>query len=142
MEYKIIFSDYNCVSILVDKGAIHESPKLVNLFNDIHGMKPQVVLTGIDPQIFSHVLAYIKHRAACPKDSEEFAKTLINNMDSNTFFDVVKAADFLGITSLVDISTKFFKNLLNEDPEKIRKMYRFDNDLQYIDLNNHDKVYN
>lgn len=121
-EYKIIFTDYNSVHVLLDKNTIKESRKLHELFG-FNSYKPEIRLTGIDPQIFSHILTYVKHRLINQQDGDEFAKTLISNMSFETLTNVVRTAEFLNITSLVDIASAFFKELLNKDPEIIKKMY-------------------
>jgi hypothetical protein len=117
MEYKIIFSSFNNTSILVDTYMIQHSQKLTELFS----VNKEIILPDINPEIFSHIYAYINNRKSDNTDS--FALTLIKNMPFNVFVDVVLTCEFLHIDSFNDIISKYFKNLLHNNPEFILSTY-------------------
>jgi hypothetical protein len=124
MDYKIIFTDYNNSSTLVDLNIINKIPKIFEMYNN-NTSNRDIYLDKVNPEIFSHILAFIKYHET---DNILMIDTMIKNISYDIFVDLIPTVEYLQLNIMLNYLSRYFKNLLNNDPEYIKKLYNLQDD--------------
>ena len=124
MDYKIIFTGYNNSSTLIDLNIIKKIPKLFELYN-ININNRDINLDRVNPEIFSHILAFIKYHEC---DNINMIDSMMKNISYEIFIDLVPTVEYLQIDIMLNYLSRYFKNLLNNDPEYVKKLYNLHDD--------------
>ncbi|XP_019168265.1 PREDICTED: SKP1-like protein 1A [Ipomoea nil] len=99
-----------------------------------------IPITNITSKILAMVIEYCKYHVeaaaeaktnpedAPAKDTKEFDANFIK-VDHNTLFDLIMAANFLNIKSLLDLTTQAVADMIKDmSPEEVRKIFNIQND--------------
>jgi hypothetical protein len=124
MDYKIIFTDYNNSSTLVDLNIINKIPKIFEIYNN-NTSNRDIYMDKVNPEIFSHILAFIKYHET---DNILMIDTMIKNISYDIFVDLIPTVEYLQLNIMLNYLSRYFKNLLNNDPEYIKKLYNLQDD--------------
>ena len=124
MDYKIIFTDYNNSSTLVDLNIINKIPKIFEMYNN-NTSNRDIYMDKVNPEIFSHILAFIKYHET---DNILMIDTMIKNISYDIFVDLIPTVEYLQLNIMLNYLSRYFKNLLNNDPEYIKKLYNLQDD--------------
>lgn len=117
-----------------------ESETIKNMIEDLSDPSAVVPLPNVSGRILAKVIEYCKfHTEAKPKGegekstkSEEDIKTFDTEfvkVDQGTLFELILAANYLNIKSLLDLTCLTVANMIKgKTPEEIRKTFNIEND--------------
>eukprot|EP01126_Amoeba_proteus_P033029 TRINITY_DN3226_c0_g2_i3.p1 TRINITY_DN3226_c0_g2~~TRINITY_DN3226_c0_g2_i3.p1 ORF type:complete len:173 (+),score=27.07 TRINITY_DN3226_c0_g2_i3:84-602(+) len=122
--------------IEVPREVVDMAQSLVNMLKDLgfDDDAPAVVPVHVKPEILEKVLEYCKYHIEhpAPKDADDkkslelsdFDKKFCEELPQKTLFDVILAANFLDIKTLLDSACLFIAlKLKSMTPEEIRREY-------------------
>ncbi|CAK8574920.1 unnamed protein product [Lathyrus sativus] len=121
----------------IEKGVALESQTIKYMIEDDCADETGIPLPNVTSKILAKVIDYCKkHVEAANRDERsvdeddlrtwdaEFVK-----VDQNTLFDLILAANYLDIKSLLDLTCKTVANMMKgKKPEEIRKTFNIKND--------------
>lgn len=96
-----------------------------------------IPLPNVTGEILAKVIEYCKHHVEAAKDDKKFAEgdSLENwdaafvKVDQSTLFDLILAANYMNIKSLLDLTCKTVADMMKDKtPEEIRKTFNIKND--------------
>ena len=93
-----------------------------------------IPLPPVESYILEKVITYCDYHTINNTDTQEIKDTwdhtFVANMDDNTLFDLILAANFLDIKSLLDLCCKQVANYIKEckTPQEIRRRFNIKND--------------
>ncbi|XP_019179019.1 PREDICTED: SKP1-like protein 1A [Ipomoea nil] len=91
-----------------------------------------IPITNVTGKILAKVIEYCKSHAEAAKTSQDDLKDFDANfikVDHNTLLDLIMAANFLNINSLLDLTCQAAANLIEKKTvEEVRKIFNIQND--------------
>lgn len=121
--YKIVFPED--VNFTVDKSTIEKSPKLVELFKN----SLVVNIDEFSGRTFSQILTFIRCKNM-NGECDDFIEKMFDDINGHDFIELVYAANYLEIHSLVELITTKFKKIINDNyPSNIGLILNVENDM-------------
>ncbi|GKD11584.1 SKP1-like protein 1A, partial [Tanacetum coccineum] len=95
-----------------------------------------IPLPNVKSGILSKVIEYCKKHVKAPDTEDKIAKEDLKafdaefvKVDQNTLFDLIEAANYLNVKSLLDLTCQTVAEMIKgKTPEKIRKKFNIKND--------------
>ena len=93
-----------------------------------------IPLPPVESNILEKVITYCEYHIKNKNDTEDIKNTsdnkFVSSMDDNTLFDLILAANFLDIKSLLDLCCKQVADYIKEckTPQEIRRRFNIEND--------------
>ncbi|XP_059624692.1 SKP1-like protein 1A [Cornus florida] len=92
-----------------------------------------IPLPNVSSKILPMIIEYCKKHIETPKSEEDALKTFeadfVKDIDQATLFDLILAANYLNIKSLLDLTCQTVANMFKgKTPEEIRKTFNIKND--------------
>ncbi|KAI8818259.1 putative negative regulator sulfur controller-3 [Fimicolochytrium jonesii] len=130
----------------IEKVVAERSVLLKNMLEDVGDASEPIPLPNVSSSILKRVIDYCTHHkddpvAATEDDKDAFESSRkkpedIDEWDANfikgtndELFDIILAANYLDIKSLLDLGCKTVANMLKgKTPEQIREMFNIEND--------------
>lgn len=120
----------------VTKEQAEMSETIKGMLEDLDGGDGVVPLPEVSTEVLKKVVEYCEyHVGDSEKDSEEDAKTKKEwdtkfcDVEQETLFAIILAANYLDIKPLLDITCKTVANMIKgKTPEEIRKTFNIEND--------------
>mmetsp|Transcript_9129 Transcript_9129/g.33490 ORF Transcript_9129/g.33490 Transcript_9129/m.33490 type:complete len:158 (-) Transcript_9129:723-1196(-) len=124
----------------VEEEVAFESHTVKNMIEDVdeEGSDAPIPLPNVNAKILAKVIEYCKHQVETRKESEDKAaseESIKNweanfvNVDQNTLFELILAANYLNIKSLLDLTCLTVANMIKgKNPEEIRRTFHIKND--------------
>lgn len=136
-KYKILLPED--VEFFLEDEVVQQIPFLKTHFTDSSSGN-SIKINNINGQIFSHIITHIRSQTI-DQDDTEFTSRMLKNLSIDDMFDLVIAANSLGVTSLVDEARKRFMSVISsEDPDKVRKTFKIKHDFDGEDSNGSDDI--
>ncbi|XP_057525916.1 SKP1-like protein 1B [Amaranthus tricolor] len=141
-ENKITLRSNDGETFEIDQAVAMESITIKNMIED-DCASTAIPLPNVTGKILSKVLEYCKKHvdaAAAKSSSEERSSNAIDDelktwdaefvkVDQNTLFDLILAANYLNIKSLLDLTCQTVADMIKgKTPEEIRKTFNIKND--------------
>ncbi|KAL3634327.1 SKP1-like protein 1A [Castilleja foliolosa] len=135
---KIVLRSSDGELLEVEEAVAVESQTIKNMIED--GCADNVIpLHNVTGVILSKVIEYCKRHvdASAPKTDDEPSPTAVSEEeikvlfkdDQDTLFDLILAAKYLNIKSLLDLTCQTVADMMKgKTPEEIRKMFNLKND--------------
>lgn len=131
--YKITFP--NDVEFTLDKSTIDKIPKLTEMFKTTK----VISITEFNGRTFSQILTFIRCKNM-NGECDDFIEKMLDDIKANDLFDLVYAADYLQIPILVELVTKKFKKIVNDNnPDAIGHILGIENDFSVDERKEIDK---
>merc|ERR1719231_1737157 len=118
----------------VEQAVAFESETVKNMIEDT-GVDAPIPLPNVSSKILAKVIEYCKHHVEAKKSenaSEEDTKnfdTEFVKVDQATLFELILAANYLNIKTLLDLTCMTVANMIKgKTPEEIRKTFNIKND--------------
>ncbi|KAH7366535.1 hypothetical protein KP509_18G083400 [Ceratopteris richardii] len=130
----------------VDEGVAFQSVLIKNMVEDT-GSNVAIPLSNVTGKILAKVIEYCKFHISAPKTSsssgfdskstspgpsDEDIKAFdadFVKVDQETLFDLILAANYLNIQSLLDLTCQTVADMIkNKTPEEIRRIFNIQND--------------
>jgi len=119
----------------VSQEVAFKSETIKNMIEDT-GMDAPIPLPNVSSKILAKVIEYCKHHVEAKKaegaPSEEDTKnfdTEFVKVDQATLFELILAANYLNIKTLLDLTCMTVANMIKgKTPEEIRKTFNIKND--------------
>ncbi|EEH51970.1 uncharacterized protein MICPUCDRAFT_36525 [Micromonas pusilla CCMP1545] len=118
---------------MVDQEVAFESETIKNMIEDT-GVDAPIPLPNVSSKILAKVIEYCKYHVGGKKSetSEDEQKTFDSEfvkVDQATLFELILAANYLNIKSLLDLTCMTVANMIKgKTPEEIRKTFNIRND--------------
>lgn len=112
-------------------------PKIKKIF-ELNKQEKIINLDNISRTAFINIIALVKIQNSENDDKykQEIINNLVNNLDIDNLFDFIIATKYLELDNFIDIAGHRFKNVLyNNSPEKIREIFKLENDLHVLSFN-------
>ncbi|GAW01341.1 S-phase kinase-associated protein 1A-like protein [Lentinula edodes] len=109
----------------VDREVAERSVLIKNMLDDIGEDSDQAIpLPNVNSSVLKKVLEYCEHH----RDISEWDQKFIT-VDQEMLFEIILAANYLDIKSLLDVGCKTVANMIKgKTPEEIRKLFNIVND--------------
>ncbi|KAF8511017.1 E3 ubiquitin ligase SCF complex Skp subunit [Hysterangium stoloniferum] len=139
----VILKTSDEVSFTVEKEVVIRSVLIQNMLEDIGESDQPIPLPNVTSSVLKKVLEYCEHHRGEPlptgdddKDETRKRSTDISewdqkfiNVDQEMLFEIILAANYLDIKSLLDVGCKTVANMIKgKTPEEIRKLFNIVND--------------
>ena len=116
----------------IEKDIALLSETIKNMYEDNNENSLPIPLPNVNSKILSKVIEYMKYYKTTKNNDEEndqWLKSYIN-LDDETLFNIILAANYLDIKSLLDITCKAVADEIKscKTPEEIRKRFNIKND--------------
>uniref|UniRef100_A0A0C9QLX3 SKP1-like protein n=1 Tax=Wollemia nobilis TaxID=56998 RepID=A0A0C9QLX3_9CONI len=119
----------------VEEAVAFESQTIKNMIEDI-GIDTTVPLFNVSGKILARVVEYCKYHVDSRRDNSSLSEEDIKrwndefvNVDQATLFDLILAANYLNIKSLLDLTCQTVADMIKgKTPEEIRKTFNIKND--------------
>lgn len=127
------------IQFVVLKEIACQSLTIKNMVDDLNDaeLSKSIPLPNVTGKILGKVIEYCTHHASETPASEDSKKTdaispwdaEFCKVDHATLFDLIQAANYLNISSLLDLACKTVANMIKgKTPEEIRKTFSIKND--------------
>ena len=141
---KIILISSDKLNIEIDKESAKKSITLEGLISGLNKEKNTIELPNIKGDILKKIVDYlIYYKDKTPKEIpkplpssklnlilDEWDNNYINNVELENIFDLLQAADYLGIATLVELCSAKLASLLRGKTEaELRSMFNNEKDL-------------
>ena len=130
---KIILKSSDGETFEIDEKVALESQTIKNMIED-ECADTAIPLPNVTSNILSKVIEYCKKHVEAPnsedkEDLKSFDADLVKVDDQGTLFDLILAANYLNIKSLLDLTCQTVADMIEaKTPEEIRKMFNIKND--------------
>ncbi|KAH9297317.1 hypothetical protein KI387_028999 [Taxus chinensis] len=115
----------------VEESVAMESLAIKSLMEDITSDAP-IPVSNVRSQILAKVLEYCKYHLDSKKEREENMEKWDRDfveVDQETLFDLILAANYLNIQNLLDLTCKTVADMIKgKTPEQIRQKFNITND--------------
>ncbi|GAB4814027.1 hypothetical protein N2152v2_001073 [Parachlorella kessleri] len=137
-KIKLVSSDGQVFE--VEEAVAQQSVTLQNTMEEIDAADEQIPLPNVSGKILAKVVEYCKYHVDAekkdeqgkPAKSEDEVKTWDTEfckVDQGTLFELILAANYLNIKSLLDLTCLTVANMIKgKTPEEIRKTFNIEND--------------
>ncbi|KAJ8662558.1 E3 ubiquitin ligase complex SCF subunit sconC [Lichtheimia ornata] len=138
MSVKLISSDNE--DFTVDKAVAERSVLIKNMLEDVGDSDAPIPLPNVNAKILRKVIEWCDHHRNDPmvsqQDEQDRRNTDIDEwdqkymeVDQETLFDVILAANYLDIKPLLDVGCKTVANMIKgKSAEEIRRTFNITND--------------
>ncbi|KAL0077288.1 E3 ubiquitin ligase complex SCF subunit sconC [Phycomyces blakesleeanus] len=136
MSVHLLSSDSD--SFTVDKEVAERSVLIKNMLEDIGESDAPIPLPNVTAKVLKKVIEWCEHHREDPvtQDDQERRNTDIEEwdqkymeVDQETLFDIILAANYLDIKPLLDVGCKTVANMIKgKSAEEIRKTFNIPND--------------
>ncbi|KAI9013948.1 E3 ubiquitin ligase complex SCF subunit sconC [Phycomyces nitens] len=136
MSVQLLSSDND--SFTVDKEVAERSVLIKNMLEDIGERDAPIPLPNVTAKVLKKVIEWCEHHREDPvtQDDQERRNTDIEEwdqkymeVDQETLFDIILAANYLDIKPLLDVGCKTVANMIKgKSAEDIRKTFNIVND--------------
>ncbi|KAF6164033.1 hypothetical protein GIB67_028737 [Kingdonia uniflora] len=135
MSKKITLNSSDGESFEVDQVVAEESQTIKHLIEDDCADNP-VPLPNVTSAILAKVIEYCKKHVESPKSEDKVVDEDLKiwdaefvKVDQATLFDLILAANYLNIKSLLDLTCQTVADMIKgKTPEEIRKTFNIKND--------------
>ncbi|KAL6978185.1 SCF ubiquitin ligase complex protein SKP1b [Sarracenia purpurea var. burkii] len=134
---KIILKSSDGETFEVDEAVALQSQTIKHMIED-DCTDSGIPLPNVTSKILSKVIEYCKKHAENPKSEDSSAGVEDDlkafdaefvNVDQGTLFDLILAANYLNIKSLLDLTCQTVADMIKgKTPEEIRKLFNIKND--------------
>ncbi|XP_022762269.1 SKP1-like protein 1A [Durio zibethinus] len=132
---KIMLKSSDGETFEVEEAVAVESQTIKHMIED-DCADNEIPLPNVNSKILSKVLEYCKKRVDAAADKEKNPDDELNawnadfvKVDQKTLFDVILAANYLNIKSLLDLTCQTVADIIKgKTPEEIRKTFNIRND--------------
>ena len=132
---KIILKSSDGENFEVDEAVALESQTIKHMIED-DCADNEIPLPNVTSKILSKVLEYCKKHVDAAADKEKTPDDELKvwdadfvKVDQNTLFDLILAANYLNIKSLLDLTCQTVADMIKgKTPEEIRKTFNIKND--------------
>ncbi|XVF67949.1 hypothetical protein PTKIN_Ptkin10aG0163100 [Pterospermum kingtungense] len=112
----------------VEEAVAMEVQLIKNMIEDVDCANNVIPLANVTGKILSKVIVYCKKHIESSEELESWDADFVN-VDQNTLFDLILAANYLNIKGLLDLTCETVANMMKEKkPEEIRKTFNIIND--------------
>ncbi|KAI8142994.1 E3 ubiquitin ligase complex SCF subunit sconC [Fennellomyces sp. T-0311] len=136
MSVKLISSDNE--DFTVDKEVAERSVLIKNMLEDVGDSDAPIPLPNVTAKVLRKVIEWCDHHRNDPitQDEQERRNTDIEEwdqkymeVDQETLFDIILAANYLDIKPLLDVGCKTVANMIKgKSAEEIRRTFNITND--------------
>ncbi|KAI9261413.1 E3 ubiquitin ligase complex SCF subunit sconC [Phascolomyces articulosus] len=136
MSVKLISSDNE--DFTVDKEVAERSVLIKNMLEDVGDSDAPIPLPNVTAKVLRKVIEWCDHHRNDPvtQDDQERRNTDIEEwdqkymeVDQETLFDIILAANYLDIKPLLDVGCKTVANMIKgKSAEEIRRTFNITND--------------
>ncbi|KAL1925937.1 hypothetical protein VTP01DRAFT_7215 [Rhizomucor pusillus] len=136
MSVKLISSDNE--DFTVDKEVAERSVLIKNMLEDVGDSDSPIPLPNVTAKVLRKVIEWCEHHRNDPvtQDEQERRNTEIDDwdqkymeVDQETLFDIILAANYLDIKPLLDVGCKTVANMIKgKSAEEIRRTFNITND--------------
>ncbi len=129
---KLVSSDAQAFD--VEREIVEPSVTISNLLEDTDDQNATVPLPNVKGNVLAKVSEYLhkmhEHKDALEGDHfKEFNSTFMEELDQSTLFDLILAANYLNIKTLLDSACQEVANMIKgKTPEEIRRTFNIKND--------------
>ncbi|KAJ7178828.1 Skp1 family, dimerization domain-containing protein [Mycena crocata] len=131
------------VKFTTEKDTIEKSILIKNMLGDVGESDQPIPLPNVTSSVLKKVLVYCEHHRADPQPADEHdqddARQRMTNIsewdqqfldvEQELLFDIILAANYLDIKTLLDIGCKTVANMIKgKSPDEIRKQFNIIND--------------
>ena len=132
---KITLRSSDGESFEVDEAVALESQTIKHMIED-DCADSGIPLPNVTSRILAKVIEYCKKHVESPKSEDRSAEEELKNwdaefvkVDQGTLFDLILAANYLNIKSLLDLTCQTVADMIKgKTPEEIRKTFNIKND--------------
>ncbi|KAJ3214315.1 hypothetical protein HDU67_001806 [Dinochytrium kinnereticum] len=143
---KVVLTSQDNKTFTLEKEVAERSMLLKNMLEDVGDSEAPIPLPNVTGKILEKVIEYCIHHKDDPlappeeekdafdtsrrrsDDIEEWDAQFIK-VDNEELFDIILAANYLDIKSLLDLGCKTVANMIKgKTPEQIREMFNIEND--------------
>ncbi|AES87708.1 putative S-phase kinase-associated protein [Medicago truncatula] len=127
---KIILKSSDGETFKIEKAVAMQSQTIKHLIDEECANDTGIPLTNVTGKILAMVIEYCKkHVDAASSDELEKWDAEFVKVDQNTLFNLIMAANYLNIKSLLDLTCMTtMDNIKDKTPEEIRKIFNIKND--------------
>lgn len=137
-KVKLVSSDGQVFE--VEEDVAKQSVTLQNTMDEIDAADEQIPLPNVSGKILAKVVEYCKYhveaeqkdehgKAAKSEDEVKTWDTEFCKVDQGTLFELILAANYLNIKTLLDLTCLTVANMIKgKTPEEIRKTFNIEND--------------
>ncbi|KAI8329941.1 E3 ubiquitin ligase complex SCF subunit sconC [Chlamydoabsidia padenii] len=136
MSIRLLSSDNE--EFTVDRTIAERSILIKNMLEDVGEIESAIPLPNVSAKVLRKVIEWCDHHSADPitTDETERRNTDIDEwdqkymeVDQETLFDIILAANYLDIKPLLDVGCKTVANMIKgKTAEEIRKIFNIVND--------------
>ena len=153
MERMITLQSSDNQTLQIDEKSAQRSKLLAGLIKD-YDTKEAINIAEVKKDILEKVIAYLIHyKDTTPRDipkpmpspnlnevCDEWDVQFINGIELDSVFDLINAANYLEITSLLDLSCAKIASLMKgKSAQEIRTMFNIENDLTDDELKEYEE---
>lgn len=134
----VILSSSDNEEFKIDKVVAQKSVLIKNMLEDISDYDAPIPLPNVTAKILGKIIEWCSHHKddQVTKNDEENRNTEIDEwdkkymeVDQETLFDIILAANYLDIKPLLDVGCKTVANMVKgKSAEEIRKIFNITND--------------
>ncbi|XP_021756591.1 SKP1-like protein 14 [Chenopodium quinoa] len=133
LSRKLILKSSDGEKFEVDENVAMQSQTIKHMIEDLDDINSPIPVSIVTGTILSKVIEYCKKHATEDSDSDEqlkqWDKEYANNMDLNTLYYLLLAANYMEIKGLLELITQCVADMIKgKSPEEIRAHFNIKND--------------